>query len=392
MATRLGFRAIVTGRSAEGILLLALTGAIGCGEADLDDGGAGPPVGGARDLDRGQEQVGGLTGNSVWTRSVRIGQAVGPDHDVLYRVSAGFRDSDGRVFVANGGTNEIRVYARSGEFLNAFGGDGDGPGEFRNLRDVVAFGVDSILALDSRGGRLTVFAKDGGYGRSFSVSLPDQHANIRRVWVVGERNNILLAINAGVDPRRIAFARDSIRILRIPNDSSEVREVLTVADRWWESYRTATAFGLRAAAAGPAGVVSVGETRIASTSNDEARIDLWTIAGGYLGRWDDRDHPRWGRHFGSSVQSREDADRRGRFYAQLLWSDAEELWMGDQSDDGTGLRIWTIVDVNGAVTGTAALPSNARLLHVGEDFLLLRSIDAADVERVEVWRRAPPSP
>jgi hypothetical protein len=71
--------------------------------------------------------------------------------------------SDGRIAVADGQANEIRIYDASGNRLTSVGRTGDGPGEFQGLRGIATFGGDSILAWDSRAGffvgRLSVFMR-----------------------------------------------------------------------------------------------------------------------------------------------------------------------------------------------------------------------------------------
>ncbi|MYC89587.1 MAG: hypothetical protein F4X22_15365 [Gemmatimonadales bacterium] len=80
----------------------------------------------------------------------------GPHHEFH-----GLRDMkqrpDGSLMVADGSSNEVRVFSAAGEFLGSFGGRGDGPGEFRTLRRIESAG-DTLLALDR--GRLTVAAHD----------------------------------------------------------------------------------------------------------------------------------------------------------------------------------------------------------------------------------------
>ena len=80
----------------------------------------------------------------------------GPRHEFH-----GLRDMkqrpDGSLVIADGSSQEVRVFSAAGEFLGSFGGSGDGPGEFRSLRRIENAG-DTLLALDR--GRVTVAAHD----------------------------------------------------------------------------------------------------------------------------------------------------------------------------------------------------------------------------------------
>lgn len=91
----------------------------------------------------------------------------GPSHE-FFRVRDVKQRPDGSVAVADRGSQEVRLYSSSGEFLGSAGGAGDGPGEFRNLWKVEPAAED-ILALDQRG-RITVFAADLGSTRTIDVA------------------------------------------------------------------------------------------------------------------------------------------------------------------------------------------------------------------------------
>ena len=80
----------------------------------------------------------------------------GPRHE-FHRLRDMKQRPDGSLMVADGSSNEVRVFSAAGEFLGSFGRRGDGPGEFRILRRIENAG-DTLLALDR--GRVTVAAHD----------------------------------------------------------------------------------------------------------------------------------------------------------------------------------------------------------------------------------------
>ena len=90
---------------------------------------------------------------------LRIGSVSDPD--------AGFAEiggisvaPDGRMFVMETLDRAIRVYAPDGRLLRAFGGPGQGPGEFRYMNDLGLLG-DTLWVSDIRQRRLTLFSLDG---------------------------------------------------------------------------------------------------------------------------------------------------------------------------------------------------------------------------------------
>ena len=80
------------------------------------------------------------------------------DPHTFYGVSGMKRLLDGSLVVANRGSNEIRMFSAEGAFVRSAGGDGEGPGEFANLQQIVVAG-DSIIAQDIRS-RVTLFGPE----------------------------------------------------------------------------------------------------------------------------------------------------------------------------------------------------------------------------------------
>lgn len=89
----------------------------------------------------------------------------GPDHE-FHRVGSMKQRPDGSLMLANRGSEEVRVYSATGEFLGSFGGRGDGPGEFRSLRRIENAG-DTLLALAR--GRVTVVAHNLAVVGTFDI-------------------------------------------------------------------------------------------------------------------------------------------------------------------------------------------------------------------------------
>ena len=89
----------------------------------------------------------------------------GPAHE-FYGAGSMKQRPDGSLMIADGGSREVRVFSATGEFQASFGGEGDGPGEFRRLRGIENAG-DTLLAFGD--GRVTVVAPDLSVVRTFGV-------------------------------------------------------------------------------------------------------------------------------------------------------------------------------------------------------------------------------
>ncbi len=102
-----------------------------------------------------------------------IGAVEGADEYQLYRVRSALRLPDGRIVIANSGTNELRFYGHGGTHLFTRGGEGGGPGEFRSMGEMSILG-DSLFIYDFGQMRMTVYSTTGEFGRTFRVQeLPD---------------------------------------------------------------------------------------------------------------------------------------------------------------------------------------------------------------------------
>jgi hypothetical protein len=100
---------------------------------------------------------------------MRLGAAQGPEVEQFYQIRSVVRMEDGRVVVADGGSNEIRFFDADGGHVRTVGGDGAGPGEFKNLRWLRRTAADTLVAWDGELMRVVVLDSAGNAVRSFPV-------------------------------------------------------------------------------------------------------------------------------------------------------------------------------------------------------------------------------
>lgn len=151
-----------------GAALLLLCGVVACG-----DGESGTPLVVQRDSAgvRIVEAMRSLWGDSSLWRvdpdpvvDLTL-SGTGPAHE-FYGAGSMKQRPDGSLMIADGGSREVRVFSAAGEFQASFGGEGDGPGEFRRLRRIENAG-DTLLAYGDA--RVTVAAPDLSVVRTFRV-------------------------------------------------------------------------------------------------------------------------------------------------------------------------------------------------------------------------------
>jgi hypothetical protein len=114
------------------------------------------------------------------TPRVSIGVADGDERYAFRRVAGVLRTRDGRLLVADYGS-PISLFDSAGVFVRSVGGTGSGPGEYTSVR-MFTYRGDSIAVWDFTQRRITVFDRDGTFGRTISVIVPRVH------WLPGTRS------------------------------------------------------------------------------------------------------------------------------------------------------------------------------------------------------------
>ncbi len=89
-----------------------------------------------------------------------IGQRGEDPNYILYRPRHVVADSQGRIFIQDGGNHRVQVYDSRGEYLMTLGQQGQGPGEFSTINGL-ALASNRLVAVDNRNARLTEFAANG---------------------------------------------------------------------------------------------------------------------------------------------------------------------------------------------------------------------------------------
>ena len=90
--------------------------------------------------------------------------------DAFGRIMDAAMDGRGRIFVADDLSHTVKVFGRDGRFIQAVGGEGDGPGELRSPWGVALDAHDSLYVWDSETGRVSVYSPELTFARSIRVS------------------------------------------------------------------------------------------------------------------------------------------------------------------------------------------------------------------------------
>ena len=131
-----------------------------------------------------------------------IGAGATPD-DQLFEVLGVDRLSSGEIVVANGGSQEIRLYSTEGELLQTLGGRGEGPGEFTTLSAVHVTAGDTIVALNQVPLRVSRFTAEAGLlrDRALGHDRESRWIDAYPLGLVGSAHLLVWGYPDYLDPR-----------------------------------------------------------------------------------------------------------------------------------------------------------------------------------------------
>lgn len=334
-----------------------------------------------------------------------IGLVDGPAEYQLYRAASAVRLSDGRVVVANGGTNELRFYDRSGKHLLSVGRTGEGPGEFRDLQRVWTLTGDTLLAYDFFPGRLSIFAPSGEFVRSQHIASPDG----RQVLVRGPfSDGSLIVAGAPIwnaPGATSGVVRDSVPYYRYDAEGSflgtfgvfpsvEVYRIVT-GDSWRLTGVPFARAPVAAVAAnsfyfGPADIYELrtyspaGQlTRLVRLGHEARPVSPDDIAEYRRERLDRAEHE-------GSRPSMERMLGQLPFpetlppYERAVVDADDNLWVADYRPGRRDAASWKVFSPGGHFLGTVDTPAQFEVLQIGSDFVLGQWIDELDVEHIRI--------
>ncbi len=319
---------------------------------------------------------------------VSIGDMDGEDPYLFRYAWDATKLADGRIVVADRSTSELRVFDVAGTYLAAWGGLGEGPGEFprASLGDVEPWPGDSIVAWYSDAQTISVFDSEGNFGRSFN-----RPGAGKRPWQVARpelvrRDGTILAILAA----RENAGETEVQVL--DGDGGLHMSLGLHRSRRSLYFSRELKLGLW----GDLVVVS---------PNDRYELKAFA-ADGTLVRIVRREHvPRVPRPEDIRVSPtlREDlrkaleADLKNVRQSQLeeyfpafaeIMSDAAGyLWVREfePPKEAGPAPVWTVFSPEGRVLGFVETPAGLKIYEIGENYLLGHAEGELDVEMIQMW-------
>lgn len=147
--------------------------------------------------------------------TLRIGTLDGPEELQFHLIRGVAVDALGRYFVADGGSNSVRVYDVDGRFVRRFGGPGEGPGEFTRIGGMFLRN-DTVHASSGAEFRGSLFDTTGVLLKTYTSLLPNGSVLSfmsagPEGWIVGDdslfarRGESESGVQAGDSVRNVSF-------------------------------------------------------------------------------------------------------------------------------------------------------------------------------------------
>lgn len=335
--------------------------------------------------------------------SVTIGEVEGEDPYMLSGIWDAMKLADGRIFIPNSGSNELRVFDPSGVHLGSWGRSGEGPGEFNYAVEVERWPGDSIAAWYGPRRGVSVFDLEGNFAREITLERDPEDPRSRYVRPGAvTRDGLILA---GVDPHsdvevpvelRDADGRLVSSLGTHPGHGVLIDGRLTPRILGWrvvqapwrdliihsktEQYEI-TAFARDGTIAR---IVRLDhESRAPTSAEVEAYIEEQVYYPPEM--------------LTSEIEEEQERERqRYRDYpvgeripafASIVVDELDHLWVEEYEVPGSRRPgvLWTVFDPEGRVLGYVETPEGLVIHEIGEDYILGHTYDELHVEYVQVW-------
>jgi len=161
-----------------------------------------------------------------------IGDEESAGAEYLFGQISGFaRADDGRMFVSDVVTSDVRVYDASGEFVTHLGTRGEGPGEFERPRVFRLTTAGLLYVFDERHHRVTVFNTESyevedilpfGFWRETPQALDEDDWGGKLQLYEGPDNSHVLLTYSGIPPASDAEKENRPLLTHVGADLSQV--------------------------------------------------------------------------------------------------------------------------------------------------------------------------
>lgn len=326
------------------------------------------------------------------------------------RIVSAVRLDDGRIVVADGQAVDIRVFDRSGAFLNRIGRKGRGPGEFRGVSQLYLVSDTVIVRSPYDGDPISYFESNGTFVRSWQL-LPGQHGdpNLDAFFADG---SFLLRVSRSRNPRFHVSAPRVPTVIDLPERLVRVTPTGDTTDFGFYSVERSIFYsnhplpGLEITAPAylpqPQRVTS--STHLYVTNGDRFEVQVYDSAA-QLRRIIRKQHrlatisPKWADSAWHATIARFSKSEIAPWIStapappvpsqvpaihRLAVDPSSNLWVGAGRLDATKGRTWFVFDSTGVLRRSLYLPIDP--MQIGLDYVLAATRNSNDVWQLAVYR------
>jgi hypothetical protein len=345
-----------------------------------------------------------LTGEAGWKLSPSAVVEIGGNFS---GVAGAVRLADGRIVVADRGSQMLRMFNANGAHLRDVGREGEGPGEFRGLDGLALLRADSVAAWDFRLRRMSVFDPAGRMARELAPRGLGLFPHLKGVLEDGS-----VVLTAGMQPGRgvpagTAPRRDSVTYLRFGSHGALLDTIGKYPGTETVMLMSTGAMTLEEVVFGRDFHLVVGRDRFYGADDDHFEVVEYQFPATPVRRIR-KPHPQ--RQVSKADLARFLAQPRDvsgvppplraqlakrnpgvphratlpAFESLLLDADGY-LWVEHPRVTEAESGRWDVFDREGEWVTTVATPAGYRLLQIGPDFTLGTARDTLDVEHVHLY-------
>lgn len=357
---------------------------------------------------RGAVWRGGQAWRLAAAPSLAIGVGQGDPRYELEGVRGAVRLKDGRIVVANGGSEEMRFYDRQGRFLLGVGRSGEGPGEFRLIRRL-DLSRDSLWVYDAGLGRVSVFDTAGHFGRTLLLS-----DNARVVGQFADGALVAARLHLPDGATKPGLHTYLVTYYRLA-PSGQVLDSLGVFpdDEEYLTFHPDGSYDSEQYLFGLVSAVAVGSSRLVFGTSATYRIAGYSEKGRLETVMERPTQPRpvtsqdldsviqrVGQHFADPDRRKALELRFRRLHHAATWPaysqiriDADgDIWVGSYELLRRPPVRWAVFDPRGVLLGEVAVPTDFTVYQIGADFVLGSRADSLGVQHVELYPLVKPEP
>ncbi len=330
----------------------------------------------------------------------------------LSRIWDVHRLPDGRIIVPNSDPPELRLFDATGKHVKSVGRKGGGPNEFAEFSSLSVFADrDQLIVPDGGAFRVHVYDKDIKFieTRRFDLSTSVSRPFLQGIFADGTW--LVLAYEGGGrisgPPGSIIESRFSLLRYSAAGVLLDSLGTFSGAKRYSHQFNGITHFPYVPLTASP--IQGVAGSSVVVLRGDKPELEYYDFSGNVtrVARWQ-RERVRSATiidaYKKADLATIPANDTRSRMldedfykqdlpipefapmYRELVVDAAQRVWLERfRLPRDTAARLWDVISPQGTWLGVVPTPARLTIYRIGTDYVLGRSLDSLDVERVELY-------